>query len=171
MICPLRSANTKSARLSKRFRAAGTNGRLDLSLAQWFDSGVDKPLKDLVGDTEQIYWWIIFWVPHGLHWLWDRHYKRSSPDLGNFESAQIGRKKVSNQGFKAAPAWTISSGQMESGPRALSGFKCWREAVNVSLKKCQRYLLGLILWLSKGQRLLERQVEKTCCQQPRISHF
>ena len=43
MICPLRSADDKSpARLSKRFRAAGTNGRLDLSLS-WRAS--EDPLK------------------------------------------------------------------------------------------------------------------------------
>ena len=32
--------------------------------------------------------------------------------------------KSRNQDFKAAPAWSISSGQMESGPGALPGFKC-----------------------------------------------
>ena len=34
MIFPLRSADAKSARLCKRFRAAGTNGRLNLSLTR-----------------------------------------------------------------------------------------------------------------------------------------
>ena len=37
---------------------------------------------------------------------------------------------LENQDFKTAPAWIISSGKMESGPRALSGFKCWMAAVN-----------------------------------------
>ena len=32
--------------------------------------------------------------PHGFYWFWDFDYKRSSPDLGNFESAQAGRKEV-----------------------------------------------------------------------------
>ena len=31
---------------------------------------------------------VTLWVPNGLHWLWDRDYKRSSPDLGNFKSAK-----------------------------------------------------------------------------------
>ena len=34
------------------------------------------------------------------------------------------KRKSCNQDFKAAPAWTISSGQMESEPGALPGFKC-----------------------------------------------
>ena len=49
------------------------------------DTGVDKPLKDLVQGTEQRYWSIIFWVPNDLHRLWDCNNKCSSPDLGNFE--------------------------------------------------------------------------------------
>ena len=32
MVCPLRSADAKTARLFKRFRTAGTNGRINLSL-------------------------------------------------------------------------------------------------------------------------------------------
>ena len=43
MICPLRSADANPARFSKRFRATGTNGRLDLSLS-WQAS--EDPLKD-----------------------------------------------------------------------------------------------------------------------------
>ena len=65
---------------------------------QWIDNWlyaiIDKPLEDLVGNTEQRYWSIIFWVPNGLHWLWDCNYKCSSLDLGNFELAQAGRKDV-----------------------------------------------------------------------------
>ena len=44
-------------------------------------------------------------------------------------------RKSRNQDFKPAPAWSISSGQMESGPGALPGFKCWREAVNSLCEK------------------------------------
>ena len=44
-------------------------------------------------------------------------------------------RKSRNQNFKAAPAWSISSGQMESGPAALPGFKCWRAAVNSLCEK------------------------------------
>ena len=40
-------------------------------------------------------------VPNGL---WDRDYKRSSPDLGNFKSVQAREKNARNQKFKAAPA-------------------------------------------------------------------
>ena len=43
--------------------------------------------------------------------------------------------KSRNQDFKAAPAWSITSGKMESGPGALPGFKCWREAVNSLCEK------------------------------------
>ena len=43
--------------------------------------------------------------------------------------------KSRNQDFKATPAWSISSGQMESGPAALPGFKCWRAAANSLCKK------------------------------------
>ena len=56
-----------------------------------------------------------------LAWL-NCDYKRSSPNLENFESAQT-EKKSRNQDFKAASAWTISSEKMESRPGALSGFK------------------------------------------------
>ena len=44
-------------------------------------------------------------------------------------------RKSRNQDFKAAPAWSISSEQMESGPEALSGFKCWRAAANSLCEK------------------------------------
>ena len=69
----------------------------------WLDESVDKPFKDFEGDTEQRYWSITFWVPHGLYWFWDHDYKCSSSDLENFELAQAGRKSH-NQDFKAAPA-------------------------------------------------------------------
>ena len=83
-------------------------------MSQSLDMGVDKPLKNLVEDTEQRYQSITFWVPQELNWLWNDNYKFSSPDLGNFELVQARRKE---QGFKAAPAWIINSGQMESGPK------------------------------------------------------
>ena len=47
-----------------------------------------------VGDTEQRYRSITFWVSNGLHWLWDSQYKNSSADLENFESTQAGRKEI-----------------------------------------------------------------------------
>ena len=39
-------------------------------------------------------------------------------------------RKPRSQDFKPAPAWIISSEQMESGPGALPGVKCWRAAAN-----------------------------------------
>ena len=43
--------------------------------------------------------------------------------------------KSCNQDFEAASAWSISSEQMESGPRALPGFKCWRATANSLCEK------------------------------------
>ena len=80
-------------------------------------------------------------------------------------------RKSRNQDFKAAPAWSISSEQMESGSPALPGFKCWRAAANSFCEKLSEIFTALVLWPSKGQTLLDRQVEMTCNQQPHISHF
>ena len=41
--------------------------------------------------------------------------------------------KSRNQDFKAAQAWSISLGQMESGPGALPGFKCLKGSRKFSL--------------------------------------
>ena len=43
--------------------------------------------------------------------------------------------KSRNQDFNAAPAWSISSEQMESGPGALLGFKYRRAAANSLCEK------------------------------------
>ena len=83
--------------------------------------GMDKPLEDLVGDTKQGYWAIALKVFLRLLRLWDSDYQRSSPDFGNFEWAQAGRKESHNQDFKAAPAWSIRYRKIESGPDALLG--------------------------------------------------
>ena len=79
--------------------------------------------------------------------------------------------KPRNQNFKAAPAWSISSRQVESGPELYLVLNVGGQQQILSVKNCQKYLLRLVLWPSKGQTLLERQVEMTCGQQPRISHF
>ena len=79
--------------------------------------------------------------------------------------------KSRNQDFKAAPAWSISLGQMESGPGALPGFKCWKAAANSLCNKLSEIFTASGVEPSKGQTLLERQVEMTCDQQPRISYF
>ena len=44
-------------------------------------------------------------------------------------------RKLCNQDFKAAPAWSISFAKMESGPKALPDFKCWRAAANSLCEK------------------------------------
>ena len=80
-------------------------------------------------------------------------------------------RKSHNQDFKAALAWSISSEQMESGPGPLPGFKCWRTAASSLCEKLSEIFTVSGVVVSKGQTLLERQVEMTCDQQPRISHF
>ena len=60
----------------------------------WLNSGVDKPLEDLVGKTKKRYRLKTLRVPHRFYRFWDRDYKRCFLDLGNFESAQAGRKKI-----------------------------------------------------------------------------
>ena len=80
-------------------------------------------------------------------------------------------KKSCKQKFKAAEAWSKSSEQMESGPGALPVLNVGGQQQILPVKNCQRYLLHLLLWPSKGQTLLERQIEITCGQQPRIPHF
>ena len=51
-------------------------------------------------------------------------------------------RKSCNQDFKAALAWSISSGQMESEPGALPGFKCLRVAVNSLCEKVSEIFTG-----------------------------
>ena len=60
---------------------------------------------------------------------------------------------------------------MESGPGVLPGFKCWRAAANSLREKLSEIFTASGVGPSKGQTLLERQVEMTCGQQPRIFHF
>ena len=59
-----------------------------------FNTGVDQSFEDLVGDTEQRGGAIALWDLYRFLWLWDRNYKCSSPDFGNFELAQAGREKA-----------------------------------------------------------------------------
>ena len=40
-----------------------------------------------------------------------------------------------NQDFISVLAWSINSGQTESGPGALPGFRCWRADVSSSTVK------------------------------------
>ena len=50
--------------------------------------------------------------------------------LGILSRHKQEERKSRNQEFKAATAWSISHEQMESGPGALPGFKCWRAVAN-----------------------------------------
>ena len=59
-----------------------------------FNTGVGQSFKDLVGDTEQRDGTIALWVLYWFVWLWDRNYKCSSLDFGNFELAQAGREEA-----------------------------------------------------------------------------
>ena len=105
--------------------------------------GIDKPVKDLVGDTEQRYQLITLWVPHGLCWFWDCDHKHASQNLKNFESVQTGKKEVTQPGLQSSSSMEyISSEQMESGPRALPGFKCWRAAANSLCEKLSEIFTG-----------------------------
>ena len=40
-----------------------------------------------------------------------------------------------NQEFISELAWSVNSGQMESGPVAFPGFRCWRADVSSSTVK------------------------------------
>ena len=66
----------------------------ELWIDNWFHTGMDKLFEDLVGDTKQRYWAISLMVLLGLLELWDCDYLRFSPDFGNFESMQAGRKEA-----------------------------------------------------------------------------
>ena len=55
--------------------------------------------------------------------------------LGILSRRKQEERKSRSQELKAAPAWTISSGQMESGPGALPGLECWRAAANSLCEK------------------------------------
>ena len=104
--------------------------------------GVDKPLEDLVGDTEQRYRSITLWVSHGLCWFWDRDHKRSSPDLGNFESAQTGRKKLTYPGLQSSSGMEYKLGADGIRTRALPGFRCWRAAANSLCEKLSEIFIA-----------------------------
>ena len=60
---------------------------------------------------------------------------------------------------------------MKSGPGALPGFKCWRATLNSLCEKLSEIFTASGVVALQSQTLLERQVEMTCDQQPRISHF
>ena len=86
--------------------------------------GVDKPLEDLVADTERRYLLITLLVPTGFPGFEIATTSALLQILGILSRRKQEERKSRNQDFKAAAAWIISSGQMESGPGALPGFKC-----------------------------------------------
>ena len=59
---------------------------------------------------------------------------------------------------------------MESGPGALPDLNVGEQQKILSVRNSQSYSLGLVLWPSKGQTLLEKQVKMNCGQEPRIFH-
>ena len=64
----------------------GVDNKLNMS--------VDQSFEDLVGDTEQEDGTIALWVLYRFLCLWDRNYKCSCPDFGNFELVQAGREEA-----------------------------------------------------------------------------
>ena len=62
--------------------------------------------------------------------------------LGILSRRKQEERKSRNQDFKGAPPWSISSGQMKSGPGALLGFKCWRTAANSLCEKLSEMFIG-----------------------------
>ena len=83
--------------------------------------GVDKPIEDLVGHRAEI---SVFGSSTGFAGFGIATTSALLQILGILSRRKQEEMKSRNQDFKAAPAWTISSGQMESGPGALPGFKC-----------------------------------------------
>ena len=72
-----------------------------------------------------------------------------------------------------APAWIISSWQMESVPGALPGFKCWRAAATVTPygRKSWRYSQDVMEQPSKGHTLPVKRAEMSVDSHLRISSF
>ena len=91
--------------------------------------------------------------------------------LGILSQRKQEERKSRNQNFKAAPAWSINSGQMKSGLGALPGFKCWRAAVNSLCEKLSEIFTASVVVALQKSDTSWRQVEMTWGQQPRISHF
>ena len=99
---------------------------------------VDKPFEDFVGHTEQRYRSITLWVPTDFVGLGIATTSALLQILGILSRRKQEEMKSRNQDFKAAPAWSISSEQMESGPGALHSFKCWKVAANSLCEKLSK---------------------------------
>ena len=74
----------------------------------------------------------------------DRHYLCSSPAFGILRWPRQEERKPHNQDFSVAPAWVISSGQIESGPGVFPGFRCLRAAANSREVKLSETFLELV---------------------------
>ena len=72
---------------------------MELWIDNWFHAGVDELFESLVGNIKQRYWAIALKVLFRLLWLSNCGYHRSSPDFGNFESTQAGRKEAIEPGL------------------------------------------------------------------------
>ena len=95
-----------------------------------FGAGVDKSLENLVRNTEQGDRTIAPWSSTGFEGFGTAATSALLQILGILRWCRQEDRKPRSQDFKPAPALIISCGQMESGPGALPGFKCWRAAAN-----------------------------------------
>ena len=93
-----------------------------------FNTSVDQSFEDLVGDTEQGDGTIALGSSTGLFGFGIATTSALLQTLGILSWRKQEERKPRN--FKAVPAWIISSGQIESGPRAFPGLTCWRAAAN-----------------------------------------
>ena len=103
-----------------------------------FDAGVDKSLENLVGNTEQG----DRTIATGFEGFRTATTSALLQILGILRWCRQEDRKPRSQDFKPAPAWIISSGQMESGPGALPGFKCRRAAANSRWEKFPETFAG-----------------------------
>ena len=60
--------------------------------------------------------------------------------LGMLRLGKQDERNSRNQYFISVPAWSINSGQIESGPGAFPGFRCWRAGVSSSTVKSPKRL-------------------------------
>ena len=92
------------------------------------DTGIDKALEDLEGDTQQI-------DGSRLVSLKDFDNYSSFPDLGGLEVAQAGREEFTLSRLLFSAAWSINCEIMEFGSGAFPGFRCWKTDVSSSMMK------------------------------------
>ena len=91
-----------------------------------FNTSVDQSFEDLVGDTEQGDGTEALWVLYRFLWLWDRNYKCSSPDFGNFETQIIMGQAQPLAGW----CWVFSVVHAQMGPCSYIELRGWRCRTN-----------------------------------------